>query len=112
MNSIHRVHSVQSMHTGIYMKPEAKQYTAIVGGRPVEIETGKLAGQAGGAVTIRLGDLMVFASATMSSNLRENIDFFPSPLIMKSACTPAGAFPAASSAVKAARPPMPSSPLA
>lgn len=59
------------------MKPEAKQYTAIVGGRPVIIETGKLAGQAGGAVTIRLGDSMVFASATMSSNLRENIDFFP-----------------------------------
>ena len=36
-----------------------------------------LAGQAGGAVTIRLGDSMVFAAATMSSNPRENIDFFP-----------------------------------
>ena len=77
MNTIHSVHKVHYLHTGIYMKPEAKQYTAIVGGRPVIIETGKLAGQAGGAVTIRLGDSMVFASATMSSNLRENIDFFP-----------------------------------
>ncbi len=59
------------------MKPEAKQYTAIVGGRPIVFETGKLAGQAGGAVTIRLGDSMVFASATMSSTIREGIDFFP-----------------------------------
>ena len=59
------------------MKPESKQYTAVVGGRPVVIETGKLAGQAGGAVTIRLGDSMVFAAATMSNSVREGIDFFP-----------------------------------
>ncbi len=59
------------------MKPEAKQYTAVVGGKPVVFETGKLAGQAGGAVTVRLGDSMVFASATMSSQAREGTDFFP-----------------------------------
>ncbi len=59
------------------MKPESQQFTAVVGGKPVVFETGKLAGQAGGAVTIRLGDSMVFASATMSSQHRENIDFFP-----------------------------------
>jgi polyribonucleotide nucleotidyltransferase len=59
------------------MKPEVKQYTAIVGGRPVVFETGKLAAQAGGAVTVRLSDSMVFAAATMSSETREGIDFFP-----------------------------------
>src|SRR5512135_738263 len=59
------------------MKPESKQYTAMVGGRPVVFETGKLAGQAGGAVTIRLGDSMVFAAATMAPEPRENADFFP-----------------------------------
>jgi len=59
------------------MKPESKIYTAVVGGRPITIETGKLAAQAGGAVTIRLGDSIVFAAATMSSSVREGIDFFP-----------------------------------
>lgn len=58
-------------------KPEAKQYTAIVGGRPVIFETGKLAGQAGGAVTVRLGDSIIFAAATMSDKPKEDVDFFP-----------------------------------
>lgn len=56
--------------------PEAKQYTAQVGGRTITIETGKLAQQAGGAVTVRLGDSVVFAAATMGG-IRDGIDFFP-----------------------------------
>jgi polyribonucleotide nucleotidyltransferase len=59
------------------MKPEAKQYQATVGTKQVTFETGKLAMQAGGAVTLRLGDTVVFAEATMSSEVREGIDFFP-----------------------------------
>ncbi|GAP05826.1 MAG TPA: polyribonucleotide nucleotidyltransferase [Anaerolinea thermolimosa] len=59
------------------MKPESKQFTAMVGGRPVIFETGKLASLAGGAVTVRLGDSMVFAAATMSPEPKENVDFFP-----------------------------------
>ncbi len=59
------------------MQPEGKQYTAIVGGEPITLETGKLAAQAGGAVTIRLGDSMVFAAATMSPDPKEGYDFFP-----------------------------------
>ena len=58
------------------MKPETKTYTTAVGDRTVTFETGKLASQAGGAVTIRLGDSIVFASATMGG-VREGIDFFP-----------------------------------
>lgn len=58
------------------MKPEAKRYTASVGGRPFSIETGKLAPQAGGAVTVQFGDSIIFASATMGG-VREGIDFFP-----------------------------------
>ncbi len=57
-------------------KPEAKVFTAQVGGRMITIETGKLAGQAGGSVTLRLGDSIVFAAATMGG-VREGIDFFP-----------------------------------
>jgi polyribonucleotide nucleotidyltransferase len=59
------------------MKPEAKQYKASIGVKEFVLETGKLANQAGGAVTLRLGDTMVFAAATMSAEAREGIDFFP-----------------------------------
>lgn len=58
------------------MKPETKTYTTTVGTQTVTFETGKLAGQAGGAVTARIGDSIVFASATMGG-VREGIDFFP-----------------------------------
>jgi polyribonucleotide nucleotidyltransferase len=59
------------------MKPESKQYISMVGGKPITFETGTLAGQAGGAVTVRLGDTMIFAAATMSSDVRLGIDYFP-----------------------------------
>ncbi|MDQ7033290.1 MAG: polyribonucleotide nucleotidyltransferase [Anaerolineae bacterium] len=52
-------------------------YTVMMGGKEITIETGKLAMQAGGAVTIRVGDTMLFCSATMSRNVREGLDFFP-----------------------------------
>ncbi len=59
------------------MKPENHRYETVVGDKTVVIETGKLAMQANGAVTVRLGDTMVFAAATMSKEAREGIDFFP-----------------------------------
>ncbi len=58
------------------MKPETKRYSAKVGTRSITFETGKLAAQAGGAVTIALEDSIVFAAATMGG-VREGIDFFP-----------------------------------
>jgi polyribonucleotide nucleotidyltransferase len=58
------------------MKPETKRYTATVGSRTIAIETGKLAAQAGGAVTVHLNETVVFAAATMG-DVREGIDFFP-----------------------------------
>ena len=54
-----------------------KQYRATLGGEEILIETGKLAQQAGGAVTVRLGDSMVLVTATASKEPREGIDFFP-----------------------------------
>ena len=59
------------------MKPQTYTYTAEVGGKTISLETGKLAGQAGGAVTVRLGDSMLFASATMAKDPRMGIDYFP-----------------------------------
>jgi len=54
-----------------------KQYSAVVGDELITFETGKLAGQAGGAVTIRHGDTVLLATATMSKQPREGVDFFP-----------------------------------
>ena len=58
------------------MKPKSKRYSTIVGTRTVTFETGKLAAQAGGAVTVGINDAIIFAAATMGS-VREGIDFFP-----------------------------------
>ena len=52
-------------------------FTAEVGGKEFIFATGKLAEQAGGAVTARLGDSILLATATMSKNVREGLDFFP-----------------------------------
>lgn len=54
-----------------------KQFQAMVGEHEIVIETGKLAGLAGGAVTVRCGDTLLLAAATMSQSPREGIDFFP-----------------------------------
>jgi polyribonucleotide nucleotidyltransferase len=58
------------------MKPEVKRYTTMVGNRTISIETGRLAAQAGGAVTVHLDDSIIFAAATMGG-IRPGIDFFP-----------------------------------
>jgi polyribonucleotide nucleotidyltransferase len=52
-------------------------YEATIGDHTIRIEAGKLAGQAGGAVTVRSGDTMVLVTATGSSVAREGSDFLP-----------------------------------
>src|ERR1700722_11583478 len=47
-----------------------------VGGKPITIGTGTLAKQAGGAVTIQLGDTIVFSAATCAENAKE-VHFVP-----------------------------------
>ncbi len=59
------------------MQPQGKQFSTEVGGHVFTFETGKLAGQAGGSVTVRLGDSLILAVATMSGTPREGLDFFP-----------------------------------
>jgi polyribonucleotide nucleotidyltransferase len=58
------------------MKPESKKYTTAIGRHTLTFETGKLAGQAGGAVSFGTSESIVFAAATMG-DVREGIDFFP-----------------------------------
>ncbi len=58
-------------------KPANHVYRARIGETEIIVETGRLAGQAGGAVTARMGDTMVLATATMAKTVRQGIDFFP-----------------------------------
>lgn len=48
-----------------------------LGSRSLVVETGKLAKQAGGAVSVHYGDTVVLVAATMSKTPRPGIDFFP-----------------------------------
>ena len=48
-----------------------------VGGKTLIFETGRLAQQAGGAVTATYGETVVLATATASSQPRQGVDFFP-----------------------------------
>jgi polyribonucleotide nucleotidyltransferase len=59
------------------MNPKGKQYAVTIGSDEIIIETGKVAGQAGGAVTIQVGKTMVLAAATMGAEPRQGINFFP-----------------------------------
>ncbi len=47
-----------------------------VGGKSLSIQTGTLAKQAGGAVTVHLGDTIVFSAATVAENAKE-VSFVP-----------------------------------
>ncbi|MEJ2747394.1 MAG: polyribonucleotide nucleotidyltransferase [Anaerolineae bacterium] len=58
------------------MLPEST-FTTRVGNHEITFASGKLAEQAGGAVTIRMGDSLLLATVTMSKNIREGLDFFP-----------------------------------
>ena len=56
---------------------EVKKYETEFVGEKLIVETGKLANQANGSVTVQYGDTMVLATATMSKNKREGIGYFP-----------------------------------
>lgn len=58
------------------MTLDIREYRSMVGDKEIIIETGRLAQQAGGAVTVRMGDTMLFCSTTMGSP-RAGLDFFP-----------------------------------
>ncbi len=64
-----------------------------IDGQKIIIETGKLAKQADGAVTVRLGDSMVLATVVAAKNLREGIDFFPLTVDYRERSAAAGRFP-------------------
>ena len=54
-----------------------KTYTYNFAGRPLVLETGKMAGLANGSVLVRYGDTAVLCCATASPRPRDGIDFLP-----------------------------------
>ncbi|MDR7417586.1 MAG: polyribonucleotide nucleotidyltransferase [Armatimonadota bacterium] len=56
---------------------QVRRAEATVGGERIVFETGLLARQAHGAVTVTVGETVVLVTATMAETPREGIDFFP-----------------------------------
>ena len=67
--------------------------TAALGQGTIEIETGKLAKLADGAVTVRLGDTVVIVTAVSATKVKEGQDWFPLSVEYKEKASAAGRFP-------------------
>ncbi len=64
-----------------------------INGKTISLETGRLAGQANGAVVVRCGDTMVLVTATARTEAREGIDFFPLTVDIEERMYAAGKIP-------------------
>src|SRR5712692_8766399 len=66
---------------------------AVIGGRVMSIETGRVAEQASGAVLVRYGDTIILATVVGSNEPREGIDFFPLTVDVEERMYAAGKIP-------------------
>jgi polyribonucleotide nucleotidyltransferase len=66
---------------------------AVIGGRVMSIETGRVAEQASGAVLVRYGDTVILATVVGSGEPREGIDFFPLTVDVEERMYAAGKIP-------------------
>ena len=66
---------------------------AQVGDKQIIIETGKLAKQADGAVTVQLGETIVLVAAVAATKAKEGQDFFPLTVDYREKAAAAGKFP-------------------
>lgn len=62
-------------------------------GREIEIETGKLAKQADGAVVIKMGKTMLLATVTCAKEAKPDVDFMPLQVEYKEKYAASGRFP-------------------
>jgi len=67
--------------------------TARVGASDIIIETGKLAKQADGSVTVRLGETLLVVAAVGATKAKEGQDFFPLQVDYRERAAAAGKFP-------------------
>src|SRR5512141_2496476 len=78
------------------MSIATEQYAKVsvtVGGHELRFETGKLAKQADGAVTVRSGDTMILATAVGRQEGRADADFFPLTVDVEERMYAAGKIP-------------------
>src|SRR5436190_22540710 len=66
---------------------------APVGDKQITIETGKLAKQADGAVTVTLGETIVLVAAVAATKAKEGQEFFPLTVDYREKAAAAGRFP-------------------
>lgn len=64
-----------------------------IGSMEITIGTGKMAKQADGSVTVRLGDTIVLVTAVSATSVREGQDWFPLSVEYKEKASAAGRFP-------------------
>src|SRR5262245_42493020 len=67
--------------------------TAPVGDKQLIIETGKIAKQADGAVTVQMGETIVMVAAVGATKAKEGQDFFPLTVDYREKAAAAGKFP-------------------
>src|SRR6516225_9729126 len=66
---------------------------AVIGGRVMSIETGRVAEQSSGAVLVRYGETVILATVVGSDEPREGIDFFPLTVYVEERMAAAGRLP-------------------
>ena len=67
--------------------------SADIGGKTITIETGRMALQAAGAVTVRLADTVLFSAVCNTDSPREGIDYFPLQVDYREKFYAAGQYP-------------------
>src|SRR5256885_2743450 len=77
-----------------YSEPDMlEKITIQVGTGQIHIETGKLAKQADGAVTVQLGETIVVVAAVAATSVKPGQDFFPLTVDYREKAAAAGRFP-------------------
>jgi polyribonucleotide nucleotidyltransferase len=71
----------------------SEKITAQVGDKQITIQTGKLAKQADGAVTVQLGETIVLVAAVAATKAKEGQEFFPLTVDYREKAAAAGKFP-------------------
>ena len=78
---------------GLHHRNHATLHSSHNGNNDLILETGKLARQADGAVTIQLGETVVFVAATAANKPKTGQDFFPLTVDYREKASASGKFP-------------------
>src|SRR2546426_1081390 len=71
----------------------SEKVIALVEGKQIHIESGKIAKQADGAVTVQLGETIVIVAAVAATKAKAGQDFFPLTVDYREKAAAAGKFP-------------------